>query len=104
MPINKPRLPQIIYEPLPYIYIGIGCCVSYLMDHPGILTCGTLLILLGISISAARIRYRKQKQNLIENARSRAGDRHQQREAVKQVKTLRKNSEPFPKTEVTPLN
>ncbi|MBK6648828.1 MAG: hypothetical protein IPG42_03395 [Betaproteobacteria bacterium] len=104
MPIAKPRLPQIIYEPLPYMYIGIGCCVSYLIDHPGVLTCGALLIFLGISISALRIRYRKQKKNLIKNARIRAMDRNRQREEVDQALAKRKKSAYFPKTEVTPLN
>ena len=106
MPMTKLHLPKVIYEPLPYLMVCIGMGVIFVLDHPGVLTCGALLILIGFSMMTIRLRYRIRQKNLIVNARNRANTRIQVREEVAEslAKTKRAKAEAWPKTEVTPLN
>lgn len=53
-----PNLPNWIYEPLPYVYVGAGIVTTYGLDSMLGKTSGIMLILGGIIIGYMRQKYR----------------------------------------------
>jgi hypothetical protein len=53
-----PNLPNWIYEPLPYVYVGTGIVTTYGLDSLLGKTSGIMLILGGIIIGYMRTKYR----------------------------------------------